>query len=192
MKIKTMAHIAGLLALALATLSSCKDNTSYADLLKYERFSTNAYLSNFRVVDQIPADTVFEEGPDAPFYKIEPEGNVYMQVLRAGDRKKNAPKTSQRIYFRYMRYNLNYWHDNGAWDGVGNEKDMDLSTASFSYNNYTLPESSQWGYGLQMPLPLLGVDCEVNLIIKSQFGLSAEISYVQPYMFHVRYFTSQI
>ena len=38
----------------------------------------------------------------------------------------------------------------------------------------------------------LGVECEVNLIIKSQFGFTNEISYVLPFFYHVRYFHSQI
>ena len=55
-----------------------------------------------------------------------------------------------------------------------------------------LPSSAQWGYGLQYPLLFLGVECEVNLIIKSQFGFTNEISYVLPFFYHVRYFHSQI
>ncbi len=185
--------ISALLALTfMAIMTSCRDTTSYADLLNDERHAVNSYLSNFKVVNEIPADTIFEVGEDAPFYRIDKDGNVYMQVLRAGDRKKDAPKKSQRIYFRYMRYNLNLWYDNGSWEGDGNEKDMSLSPAYFLYNNYNDTETSLWGYGIQMPLPLLGLDCEVNLLIKSQYGVTAEISYVQPYLFHVRYFPSQI
>ena len=35
-------------------------------------------------------------------------------------------------------------------------------------------------------------ECEVNLIVKSQFGWTSEISYVQPFLYHIRYFHSQI
>ena len=192
MKINKTIIAAGLALAVLLPIASCKDSVSYAELLNDERHATNAYLSNFKVVNEIPADAVFETGEDAPFYRIDEDGNVYMQVLRAGDRKNDAPKISQRIYFRYMRYNLNNWYVYKVWEGDGNEKDMSLSTAYFLYSNFTDTETAQWGYGLQLPLPLLGIDCEVNLLVKSQYGVTSEISYVQPFLYHVRYFPSQI
>ncbi|MBR5102776.1 MAG: DUF4827 family protein, partial [Muribaculaceae bacterium] len=146
-----------------------------------------------RVVNEIPADSVFEVGKQAPFYRIDPDGFVYMQVLSAGDRVNDKAKTSESIYFRYTRYNLVNWMSNGnlvAYDG--NADDMSYSATYFNYNDFTLPVSSQWGYGIQMPLSFLGVECEVNLIIKSQYGFQSEISYVQPFLFHVRYYHSKI
>ncbi len=180
-----------LVALALS-LASCDDNKSYAELLNEERHATNAYLANCRVVNEIPDDTVFEVGKDAPYYRIEPEGNVYMQVLKAGDRKNDKPKISEKIYFRYMRYNLSYWYRYNEMIGEGNENEMSYASTYFNYGNYTLQVSSQWGYGIQLPLSLLGVDSEVNLVIKSQYGWMSEISNVVPYLYHVRYFRSQI
>ena len=55
-----------------------------------------------------------------------------------------------------------------------------------------MPQSSEWGYGVQMPLWYLGVDSEVNIVVKSQYGKSSEISYVVPFMYHIRYFRSRI
>ena len=69
---------------------------------------------------------------------------------------------------------------------------MDAQSCSFTYADYSLPSTSQWGYGLQYPLNFLGVECEVNLVIKSQFGFTSEISYVMPFLYHVRYFRSMI
>ena len=181
--------------LALATIfcmTSCSDSESYAELLEKERHATNAYLANCRVVNEIPSDTVFEVGKDAPYYRIDPEGNVYMQVLKAGDRKTDKAKDSERIYFRYMRYDLYYWYTYGEMIGEGNENDMNLAPTSFQYGNYTLTTSAQWGYGIQMPLNFLGVESEVNLIIKSQSGWASEISNVRPFLYHVRYFRNQI
>ncbi|MBR5638885.1 MAG: DUF4827 family protein [Muribaculaceae bacterium] len=177
---------------AIVSMTSCSDSESYAELLDKERHAANAYLANCRVVNEIPADTIFEVGPDAPYYRIDPEGNVYMQVIKAGDRKNDKAKDSERIYFRYMRYNLYYWHTYGEMYGDGNENDMNAAPTYFQYGNYSLTSSAQWGYGIQMPLNYLGVDSEVNLIIKSQYGWASEISNVQPYLYHVRYFRNQI
>ncbi len=182
-----------LLALAaIVSITSCSDSVSYAELLEKERHAANAYLANCRVATDVPSDTVFEVGPDAPYYRIDPEGNVYMQVIKAGDRKTDKVKNSERIYFRYMRYNLYYWYTYGEMLGEGNENDMNLAPTYFQYGNYTLNSSAQWGYGIQLPLKFLGVDSEVNLVIKSQFGWASEMSGVQPYLYHVRYFRNQI
>ena len=71
----------------LMALTACDDNESYADKLNEERNAVNAYLANHRLVMSVPEDTVFEVGENAPFYRIDPDGNVYMQVIKAGDRK---------------------------------------------------------------------------------------------------------
>ena len=47
-----------------------------------------------------------------------------------------------------------------------------------------------WGSGIQTPLAFLNLGCEVNLLLKSQYGWNTELSYVQPYLYHVRYFPS--
>ena len=177
----------------LVLLTACNDDESYADRLNEERNAVNSYLANHRVVMSVPEDSVFEVGEDAPFYRLDEDGNIYMQVLDAGDPVNDKAKTSEPIYFRYSRYNLATWYADGTWSITsGNENTMDAVSCSFNFADYTLPSSSQWGYGLQYPLLFLGVECEVNLIIKSQFGFSSEISYVQPFFYHVRYFHSQI
>lgn len=190
MKLRTI-FLLSVVAITIS-LSSCNDKESYADLLNTERRATNAYLANCRVVNEIPKDTVFEVGPDAPYYRLNPEGSVYMQVIKASDRKTDKAKTSEKIYFRYTRYDLVYWHSYGEMIGDGNEGNMSASPTYFNYGNYTLQASAQYGYGIQLPLAFIGVNSEVNLIIKSQYGWASEIGYVVPYLYHVRYFRSQV
>lgn len=179
--------------MSLLLFSACNDDQSYADRLNEERNAVNAFLANHRVVMSVPEDSIFEVGEDAPYYRLDPDGNIYMQVLNAGDRKNDKAKTGETIYFRYSRYSLSTWYADGTWIIYsGNENTMDAASCSFNYADYTLPSSSQWGYGLQYPLVFLGVECEVNLVVKSQFGFTGEISYVMPFFYHVRYYHSQI
>ena len=186
-------HAIMLAITVLMMLAACNNDESYADRLNDERNAVNAYLANHRIVMSVPEDTVFEVGENAPFYRIDTDGNVYMQVLKAGDRINDRAKKSEPIYFRYSRYNLATWYADGVWKPTdGNENTMDAASCSFNFSDYTLPSSSQWGYGLQYPLLFLGVECEVNLVIKSQYGLTNEISYVTPFFYHVRYYHSQI
>ncbi len=193
MKMKLSKHILFLGMVVLTMLTACNDDQSYADRLNEERNAVNAYLANHRVVMSIPKDSIFEVGEDAPFYRIDTDGNVYMQVIKAGDRVNDLAKKGDRIYFRYSRYSLAIWYAEKLMEVYSsNENSMDAQSCSFTYADYSLPSTSQWGYGLQYPLNFLGVECEVNLVIKSQFGFTSEISYVMPFLYHVRYFRSMI
>lgn len=176
------------MAVVAVSLQSCSDSKSYAELLSDENKAVNLYLSNYRVETEIPADTVFETGSDAPYYQLDDEGNVYMQVLRAGDRKNQKAEDDQLIYFRYTRYSLTYYYNYGEMRGEGNSTNMGYQSTSFRFGNTSLSSTTQYGSGIQMPLYYLGIDCEVNLIVKSQLGFTSEIASVNPYMFNLRYF----
>ena len=193
MIMKKITHFFIFATVAAAILASCSEGESYSDRLNAERKACNAYLAGFQVVNDIPSDTNFITGKDAPFYKIDKDGQVYMQVLRAGDRINDRAKTGETIYFRFTRSNLETWYSTGVMElDLSNENDMSQEATYFNYKDFTLATSSQWGYGIQLPLGFLGVDSEVNLVIKSQVGLTSEMSYVMPFLYHIRYFHSQI
>lgn len=174
-----------------AVFQSCESGRSYSELLNDENIAVNRFLADQWVIPSIPADTVFQTGPDAPYYMLDDEGNIYMQVLDAGSGEK--AKDDDLVYFRFMRYALSQY--DGDLDKVyseGNQDDLTQAATSFRFQNFTLPSSSQWGSGIQLPLDFLPMNCEVNIVIKSQYGWSSEISNVVPYLYHVRYFKSQI
>jgi hypothetical protein len=176
---------------ALASVTSCSDSTSYAELLTDESHYINNYLADQRVTNTIPTDSTFnfEVGEDAPYYRMDEDGNVYMQVVKAGTRTSdNYAQNNEVIYFRFTRYDLSSYEDSTLPDGEGNETDTSLLNAWFRMNNFTLESSYQWGSGIQLPLSYLPIDCEVNLVIKSQYGWYSETSYVTPYLYHVRYY----
>lgn len=173
----------------VACMVSCDDSKSYAELLTDEAHAINNYLANHTVILDLPEDGNFEKGVNAPFYRLDEEGNVYMQVINAGDNADMADD-DELIYFRFTRYSLyNYDAENDVLtDGWGNADDLSQGSASFRFGNYTLSSSSQWGSGLQMPLNYVGIESEVNLIVRSQYGLSSEIAQVTPFLYNIRYF----
>lgn len=172
--------------LAAAT-TSCDDTKSYAELLTEETHNVNAFLANHRVVNSVPEDSVFETGKNAPYYRMDNTGNVYMQVLVKGDGER--PKDEDQIYFRYMRYDLsNYAKADTLPAGSGNANDMDYEATWFRLNNVTLSASYKYGTGIQVPMNYLPLNSEVNIVIKSQYGFTGETSYVVPFLYHVRYF----
>lgn len=169
--------------------SSCNDSKSYAELLTEENQAINAYLLNQRVELTIPEGNKFEVGEDAPFYKLDEEGSVYMKVLNAGNPDMMA-QSDELVYFRFTRWSLlNYDPYTGEHiAGWGNSDDLSLGSASFRFGNYTLSTSSSWGSGVQLPLNFIGLESECELIIKSQYGLTQEISNVTPFLYRIRYF----
>ncbi|MDE6269081.1 MAG: DUF4827 domain-containing protein [Muribaculaceae bacterium] len=193
MRLSTIKSLISAFALlAVTAFSSCSDGKSYAELLNEETESVNYFLAGHRVINEIPADTVFEYGPDAPYYRIEKEGNLYMQVIDPGT-KGNMAKNDELLYFRYLRYNLNdMYHDRiTALDpdyAYGNADNMVAAPASFRFENYTITAYTQWGIGIQQPLYYLPIDCHVNIVIKSQYGMTDEIGYVVPFVYNIRYF----
>lgn len=191
MKVNYLFSVFTILVSSLCFLCSCDDTESYADLLKDENKAVNNFLSDQKVINEIPTDSIFEYGVDAPYYKMDDDGNIYMQVIKLGS-KDNMAKNDQLIYFRFTRYDL-FSYSNGVLpEGWGNANDFDYKNTEFRFGNYSLPSSSQWGTAIQLPLYYLGIDCEVNLVIKSQYGYTDEISNVVPFMYNVRYFKSQI
>jgi len=185
---------AGILAAAIAT-TSCDDNRSYAELLTDENMAVNHYLSDQRVEGEIPADSVFETGPDAPYYQLDTDGNVYMQVLDKGDMNLR-PQTDDRVYFRFIRYNLSRYETGVEMEGAGNAEDVaggnGLGALFFLFNNYTLTSSSQYGSGIQEPMKFLGANAHVNLVVKSQFGWTNETANVIPFLYDIRYYSSPL
>lgn len=170
---------------------SCNDSHSYADLLTDENHAVNYYLANHRVINSVPADSVFEYGPDAPFYRLNDESTLYMQVVNPGDPEVKAV-SDQLIYFRFTRYNLKYFMQTGEWIGEGNAANLSAGATSFRFMNKTNSSAQNYGMGVQAPLEFLGIGCEVNIIIKSQLGPSSEIASVIPYLYNVRYFESPL
>lgn len=175
-------------ALALMfMLSSCEDSRSYAELLADENKLVNSFLAQHRVEESFPADS-YEVGPNAPYYKVDEEGDVYMQVLRKGNGTK--PAYGDRVYFRYMRYDLNYYVVGSDENyGAGNANNIGNTEATFFlFEDYSIQQSYQFGTGIQIPVGLLGYDCQVNVIIKSQSGPSNDMSYVVPYLYTISYY----
>ena len=168
-------------------MTSCDDTESYAELLEKERKACNAFLAGHRVENSIPADGNFEVGEDAPYYRLEEEGNIYMQVLDKGDMEDMA-QYDDLIYFRYMRMSLIDWYLYNSEIWSGNADNMASAPTYFRYDNYSLSATSQYGTGIQWPLKYLGMGCRVNLIVKSQYGLTDEIAYVTPFIYNIRYF----
>lgn len=175
--------------IALATATGCKDSKSYAELLTIEGHYVNNFLADQRVTNQMPTDTnfVFETGPDAPYYRLDEDGYLYMQVVDPGT-KGNYVKNDEVIYFRFTRYNLTMYKDGKLPQGEGNEYDMGYQNAWFRFNNYQLQSSYQWGAGVQTPLNYVPVDAVVNLLVRSQYGFYDEQAYVTPFLFRLRYY----
>jgi hypothetical protein len=201
---KLLRNILTLLLPAIA-ITACSDDDSYSSLLADESKAVNYYLSNFPVKNSIPADTAFVTVQDyinegytreealrlAPFYRLDEDGQIYMQVVNPGT-EGNMVADGQLIYFRFTRYNLNFYYKYDLWEADGNSADLGSAPTSFRFGNTTLTSTTQWGTGVQEPLNYLPIDSEVNVIIKSAIGPTEEVASVYGYVYQMRYFPSKV
>lgn len=189
MKISSRIILGGIASMFLMlAVVSCSDSKSYSELLNDEKHSINAYLANQKVINYVPADSVFQYGENAPYYRMDDEGNVYMQVVEPGDGEK--PEDNEVVYFRYIRYDLGYYSasNDSLPAGSGNANDMESSATWFRLNNYRITASSQYGPGIQLPMTYLSYNAKVNIVVKSQYGFTSEIANVRPFLYSIRYF----
>lgn len=178
-------------AIAFIGLASCSETISYSELLDDEEEATNWFLSNQKIITTIPTDSVFEYGKDAPFYRMDEDGYIYMQVINPGS-KDNKAKFDELIYFRYMRTNIKEMYLGLNPSPQGNANNMNSKATSFRFNNTTLSSSYQYGSGIQLPLKYLGIDCEVNLVLRSYYGFSENQSDCTPFLYNIKYYKSQM
>ncbi len=185
------------LVLFLLLLSaSCSKTQSYSDLLKNEQKVSNWFLAQHTVCNEIPSDSVFEEGPDAPFYRMDDDGYVYMQVIKSnkkGDR--DIPHTGDQVYFTFTRYDIDLMYKSNTLDvpySNSNQDDLWNTTSTyFIFNNYRVSVSSEFGSGMQVPVSYLGYNSEVNILLKSYYGFSVDNTTCIPYLVNVRYFKAE-
>lgn len=184
---KLIFHISAVVLLLSAT--GCEKTKSYSEMLKDEEQACNWYLAQNKIVVNIPEDSVFQTGQDAPFYKMNSEGTLYMKVITAGDRNK-IPENGDRVYFSYMRQNIqslmNGYIDEDVWEG--NAENMAYGSTSFLLGETILTSSTQYGNGIQIPVTYLGYYSEVMLVVKSLEGFTDAQTDCTPYVYKVRYF----
>lgn len=180
---------AGIMIAGSSILGGCNKGESYADLLKKEEKAVNWYLSGFSVETSIPSDSIFEEGENAPYYKMNSDGTIYMKVLNSGDRNMR-PSKGDKVYFRFERMNIRNLYEVGIENWVGNSNDLESGMGStyFIFDDYTLSSTYQYGQGIQLPMKYLGYNAQVSLILKAQSGFLSEQSSCLPYVMNVRYF----
>lgn len=176
--------------MASVMMQSCDDGKSYAEMLTEENKAVNLFLVDQKVVGSVPADSIFQVGTQAPYYQLDEEGNIYMKVLALGE--EGNVEEGQQVIFRFRRTNLMYYYpganiENLDWEGNNDNPVSNIS--SFRYGDYTLPSSAQWGSAIQLPLSFkqIQLGSRVMLVIKSQYGWSDEITYVQPYLYEISY-----
>lgn len=181
--------LAACLSLCNLLYTSCDDTKSYSELLEEESEAVDKFLANYQVIYTIPADNNFEVGPSAPYYQIDDDGNVFMQVIDKGNA--GMAYDNEVIYFRYSRLNLLTWASGGDQVPSGNDSSL-ASPLSFNFKNKTLGSTTQYGTGIQLPLYYLNKNCRVNLLVKSKAGSNDDLVSVTPYLYDIRYFPSNI
>lgn len=182
-----------LTAVAGLVFVACDKSESYSDLLRDEEKAVNWFLAQQRVETKAPEKAEdFEIGPNAPFYRMNNDGTVYMQIISRGDLN-DRPQSGDKVFFRFQRQNIkSMWLDIPT-TSVGNMDNLDTASTYLFYGNTVYPNSTQFGTGIQVPLDYLGYYSEVNLVIKSYSGFTgqnfqSEQSSCIPFLLNVKYY----
>lgn len=187
MRITRHIYLLAAAILVIAT-AACSKSKSYSEMLRDEEKATNWWLANQKIVNEVPSDSVFIVGEDAPFYKMDEDGYIYMQVVNPGDPKRKA-KTGQQVFFRYMRTNILDMYLGYNPQPSGNANNVGNGNAySFRFDDLYASTSQNYGSGIQVPLKYLGLDCEVNLVLRSYYGFNGETGQCQPYIYNIKYY----
>ena len=179
------------LGIILAVTAGCSKTQSYSELLRNEEQAVNWYLANYNVELEMPEDpkdlvTVAQMGGNAPFYKLDADGYVYMQVVSAD--YDDMVDEGDLVYFRFLRENIKDMYEGIDTTPEGNADYLPNGTTSFVYKNTTLSSSTRWGTGIQMPLKYLGYNSEVNLVLKSYYGFTDEQANCIPFIINLKFF----
>lgn len=185
-KNRRMPAVCGLLLAAAAITAGCSKSESYSDMLRNEEKAVNWYLSNHKVCTELPEDGNFETGTDAPYYKMDEDGFVYMQVLSKGNEGQKVEE-GDKVYFMYSRRNIRNLWELGAADTDSNQQTGTLSDYYFIFGDTSSTNGALFGQGLQEPLKYLNYHSEVNLVLKSNKGFSIDQSECVPYALNVKY-----
>lgn len=189
-----MKHKIAILTAAVGLLlvgTSCSKTKSYSELLRQEEKAVNWFMAQQEIVSEIPEDSVFQYGENAPYYRMDDDGYIYMQVINPGNLNNKAQK-NRMVYFRYMRTNIEDMYNGLNPSPAGNANSVSTNNATFfRFDNTELSSSLAYGSGIQVPLKYLGMDCEVNIVIRSYYGIQSEIGACQAYLYNIRYFPAQ-
>lgn len=183
--------VSSILLLALVGITSCSKTQSYSELLRDEEEAVNWFLAQKNVALEIPSDykdfvSVETMGEDAPFYKLDADGYVYMQVVKADFSE--MVDEGDLVYFRFNRENISYLYQGIESTISGNGDYLANGATSFIYKNTYLSSTTTWGTGIQMPLTYVGYNSEVNLVLRSYYGFTDEQSTCVPYIINLKYF----
>ena len=185
------------IGIILMVSAGCSKSQSYSELLREEERASNWYLANQNVCNEMPEDikdvitsqTLKPDGKaygeDAPFYRLDEEGYVYMQVVSYTE---DMVAVGDLVYFRFLRQSIKDLYEGLDPTTGGNSDYLPNGSASFVYKNTYLSSTTTWGTGIQMPLQYVGYNSEVNLVLKSYYGFTEEQSYCIPYIINIKYF----
>lgn len=190
----TINIITAIAFVSLFGAASCSDSESYSDLLRKEEKAVNWYLAGKNISLELPEDpkqmkTVESMGEDAPYYKLDPDGYIYMQVVKANFN--DMVEEGDLVYFRFNRQNISYLYEGVDAPISGNGDFLSNGPTSFIYKNNYLSSSTTWGEGIQMPLKYMGYNSEVNLVLRSYYGFVDEQSSCVPYAINLKYFKAE-
>ncbi len=153
---------------------SCKDQKTYADYLKEETKAIDEFIvkNNFNILTKFPSNGVFG---DKDFYK-DPETKVYFNIVEYGDTTEKI-FLGEKVFVRFMGLKYFMMDDSTTYTNKDNIFPQEIEfigpVNSSTRSYYSVP-------GWAVPLPRVGHNSVVKMIVPFNMGSSTERSQYQP------------
>lgn len=158
----------------LISAASCKDQKTYADYLNEETKAIDEFIvrNNLNILTKFPSNGVFG---DKDFYK-DPQTKVYYNIIEYGDTTESI-SFREKVYVRFMGLKYFMVDDSTTYTNNDHRDPQEIEfigpVNSSTRSNYSIP-------GWAVPLPRLGHDAVVKMIVPFNMGSSNDRSQYQP------------
>lgn len=170
---RTYILILTIFTVLISTLS-CKDQKTYADYLKDETKAIDEFIikNNFNILTKYPSNGVFGNND---FYK-DPETKVYYNIIEYGDTTKSL-SFREEVYVRFKGLKYFMIDDSTTYSNT-EQKEPQVIEYYGPVNPNTRSYYSTPGWAV--PLPRIGHNAVVKMIVPFNMGSSTERSQYMP------------
>lgn len=156
-----------LFSFVILSLTSCGSDDEPSVISKNDD-AFNYFLNQQKVVKTLPAN--LETGATAPYYQIDDNGYIFMQVL---SNEGSMAYQNQKIGFEHKSYSLLTYYETKQWPAPTSQSNRDNTPFLYDQQKLNL---------IQLALQYVGVNSEVNLAIRQTSDKGES-----PYLLYIRY-----
>lgn len=173
MKIKGIVYI-----LLLLSITGCKKNNVYSDLLKEERKKIESYIER-EGITVVTEEPELDEWTEDLYWQIPEYDDFYFHMVELGDTTEAELEAKETVLLRFRRYSLDEYADTlYNWTTIDSPEPIELQYLVNSEVSCT---------GWQLALKYMKYNnAQCKIICPSKLGFSEENSSVTPFGYDLK------